>query len=478
MVALKRSKQEKSMSMTKCFVKSSVLGSILLVTALGPVATEAASESDRLEKLERAVEQLQKRNAELEAEIRSLKKQSASVPDGKFKTTVNYDGKTYTEKAVAQEQKAPLYVQQRGPELKLVLGGFIQVNAEGGEAFAFNGNFGQTAIDDRFRLRRARINLTGDFAEQFDFKMEGDFANGDGLNNNRLAFEATDIWVNWHQFPAAQIKVGQYKAPFGLEQLTPDTILYTIERTLPTGAITPERQIGVELWGQPFTNIWPEQKDLLTYYAGVFNGNGRNISVNDNNEFMYVGRLELQPFNGKIFGQKSFLKLGGDGLYSRDEAGVNISQSGNLRVNSDGSLSPFTLPSADERAAWSVDASLEVGPFDLIGEYLQEHVEGRTVNGVPPTFANFMTDGFYVTGAYYILPKKLQAVVQWQYLNPGQKGNDGIYSIVGGLNYYIRGDDLKLMVNYIHTWSDFRQAKPEFGEDQFDEVIGRLQLMF
>jgi phosphate-selective porin OprO/OprP len=478
MVALKRSKQEKSMSMTKCFVKSSVLGSILLVTALGPVATEAASESDRLEKLERAVEQLQKRNAELEAEIRSLKKQSASVPDGKFKTTVNYDGKTYTEKAVAQEQKAPLYVQQRGPELKLVLGGFIQVNAEGGEAFAFNGNFGQTAIDDRFRLRRARINLTGDFAEQFDFKMEGDFANGDGLNNNRLAFEATDIWVNWHQFPAAQIKVGQYKAPFGLEQLTPDTILYTIERTLPTGAITPERQIGVELWGQPFTNIWPEQKDLLTYYAGVFNGNGRNISVNDNNEFMYVGRLELQPFNGKIFGQKSFLKLGGDGLYSRDEAGVNISQSGNLRVNSDGSLSPFTLPSADERAAWSVDASLEVGPFDLIGEYLQEHVEGRTVNGVPPTFANFMTDGFYVTGAYYILPKKLQAVVQWQYLNPGQKGNDGIYSIVGGLNYYIRGDDLKLMVNYIHTWSDFRQANPEFGEDQFDEVIGRLQLMF
>jgi hypothetical protein len=34
------------------------------------------------------------------------------------------------------------------------------------------------------------------------------------------------------------------------------------------------------------------------------------------------------------------------------------------------------------------------------------------------------------------------------------------------------------MVNYIHTWSDFREANPEFGEDQFDEVIGRVQLMF
>jgi phosphate-selective porin OprO and OprP len=466
------------MSITKCLVQNLVLISVLLVTALRPAAMDAASESDRLERLERAVEQLQKRNAELEAEVRSLKQPTASVPDGIFKTKMIPDGKTYVEKSEPQVEKLPIYVQQRGLELKLVLGGFVQVNFEDGAVSAFEGRFGQTAIDDRFRLRRARINLTGDFAEQFDFKMEGDFGQSDGTSGNRTAFSATDIWVNWHQFPAAQIKVGQYKAPFGLEQLTPDTTLLTIERTLPTGAITPDRQIGVQLWGTPLSSIWPEQKDLLTYYAGIFNGNGRNITVNDNNNFMFVGRLELQPFNGKIAGQQSFLKLGGDVLNSRDEQGVNISQSSNLLVNDDGSLSPFVLPSPDERTAWSVDAWLEVGPFDLIGEYLQEHVEGRTVNGVPPTFSNFTTDGFYVTGAYFLIPKKLQAVVQWQYLNPGQKGNDGLYSILGGLNYYIRGNDLKVMVNYIHTWSDFRQTNPEFGEDQFDEVIGRLQLMF
>ena len=427
-------------------------------------------------KLERAVEQLQKRNAELEAEVSGLKaKQTAVVPEGKMKTKIISEGKTYVEKVV--EEKLPLYVQQRGPELKLVLGGFIQVNFEDGDVSAFEGRFGQTAIKDRFRLRRARLNLTGDYAEQFDFKLEGDFGQSDGTSGNRTAFSATDVWVNYHQFPAAQVKIGQYKAPFGLEQLTPDTSLLTIERTLPTGAITPDRQIGAELWGKPFTSIWPKQKDLLTYYAGIFNGNGRNITVNDNNNFMFVGRLELQPFKD-VFGKGSFLKLGGDVLNSRDEQGVNISQSSNLLVNSDGSLSPFTLPSADERTAWSVDAWLRMGPFDLIGEYLQEHVEGRTVNGVPPAFSNFTTDGFYVTGAYYFIPKKLQAVVQWQYLNPGQRGNDGLYSILGGLNYYIHGDDIKFMVNYVHTWSDFRQANPQFGEDQFDEVLGRLQVMF
>src|SRR2546422_4821338 len=453
-------------------------GSLAAIISLAaqPLNAQTSSESERLQKLERAVDLLEKRNAELQSEINSLKaRQAAVVPEGKMKTKIISEGKTYVEKVV--EEKPPIYVQPRGSEIKLVLGGFIQVNFEDGDVLAFQGNFGQTALKDRFRLRRARINLTGDFAEQFDFKIEGDFGQSDGLNSNRTAFSATDIFVNWHQFPQAQIKVGQWKAPFGLEQLTPDYALYTIERTLPPGAITPDRQIGAQLWGKPFASVWPEQKDLLTYYAGIFNGNGRNITNNDNNNFMYVGRLESTLFQD-VFGKGSFLKLGGDVLNSRDDKGVNISQTLNLLVNADGSLSPFVLPGADERTAWSVDAWFNLGRFDLIGEYLEEYVDGRTVNGVPPGFGDFTTNGYYVTAAYFLIPKKLQAVVRWEGLNPGQKGNDGIHSITGGLNYYIHGDDIKLMANYIHTWSDFRQANPQLGDDQFDEVIVRLQLMF
>src|SRR5213593_3735269 len=197
---------------------------VIISLAAQPLGAQTAAESERLQKLERAVELLEKRNAELQSEISSLKAQQAAVvPEGKMKTKIISEGKTYVEKVV--EEKPPIYVQQRGSEIKLVLGGFIQVNFEDSDAFAFNGNFGQSAIKDRFRLRRARVNLTGDFAEQFDFKVEGDFGQNDGTNNNRTAFSGTDIWLNWHQFPGAQIKVGQWKAPFGLEQLTPDSTL-------------------------------------------------------------------------------------------------------------------------------------------------------------------------------------------------------------------------------------------------------------
>src|SRR5947209_15776863 len=125
--------------------------------AVQPLGAQTTSDSERLQKLERAVEQLQKRNAELEQEISGLKKQTSFEPllgpAGKTKTRVTSDGKTYVEKAVVEEEKKPVYVVPAGPEYKLTLGGFIQANFEDGDVSAFEGRFGLNALKDRFRLR-------------------------------------------------------------------------------------------------------------------------------------------------------------------------------------------------------------------------------------------------------------------------------------------------------------------------------------
>ncbi len=452
------------------------------------------SETDRLQRLENAVRQLQQRNSELENEVHSLKAKGPFQPAFGSQTssvTPGNDNKT----VFAAPPPPPVNVHPGGSEYKLTLGGYIQANFEGGDVSAFEGRFGATALTDRFRLRRARISLTGDYAEQFDFKIEGDFEQSDAAvtalktvnvatgattttsTSNRTQFSGTDIFINYHGLPEMNVKVGQYKAPFGLEQLTPDTLIYTIERSLPTGAITPERQIGVMLWGKPLATAAPDYKDFVTYYAGAFNGNGRNFNANDNNEFMYVGRLELQPWKGEVMGLESSLKLGGDYFHSRDNPGTNISPALNLRVNPDGSLTGFTLTSADERDAFSFDAWFKLGPFDLIAEYLEEHVDGRDF-GTTPAMPSFVTNGYYVQGSYFFLPKKLQGVVKWEALNPGQLGNDGIHSLTAGLNYYIHSDNVKVMAEYVHTWSDYREANPQYGKAEFDEVLLRLQVIF
>ena len=369
------------------------------------------------------------------------------------------------------------------------LGGYIQANAEFGDVSAFEGRFsgGPNAINDRFRLRRARFNVTGEFLEHFDFKLEGDFSQTDGLGKDkhgdtRSAFSASDVFLNWNQLPEANIKFGQYKAPFGLEQTTPDTTIFTVERSSPTGALTPERQIGVQLWGKPLAHFWPEQKDLLGYAFGVFNGNNRNATVNDNSDFLYAARVVLTPWTGKLFEQDARLKIGFDGLYSRDAAGVNLTQTGNLRLQSDGSLKAFEDHNDDIRRGWAANVSFNLGPFDFIAEYLEERIRPvgtstLATSGFGKT-NEFVANGYYVQGSYFLPGKKFQLVTKWESLNPGQAAHDDIQSVTGGVNYYIRGDNLKLMFNYIHTWSDFRRHNSELGDDQFDEVLVRAQILF
>jgi hypothetical protein len=81
------------------------LVAIISITAQ-PLGAQTGSDEARLQKLEQAVSQLQKRNAELEQEVAGLKKRTSWTPvvgaEGKTKTEVTSDGKTYVEKLVPE----------------------------------------------------------------------------------------------------------------------------------------------------------------------------------------------------------------------------------------------------------------------------------------------------------------------------------------------------------------------------------------
>src|SRR5213594_4042142 len=95
--------------MTKKTILRTVGASLAAVLSLAAQPARAqGSDADRLQKLEQAVSQLQKRNAELEQEVAGLKKRTAwapaLAPEGKTKTQVTSDGKTYVEKLVPDLQ--------------------------------------------------------------------------------------------------------------------------------------------------------------------------------------------------------------------------------------------------------------------------------------------------------------------------------------------------------------------------------------
>jgi phosphate-selective porin len=313
---------------------------------------------------------------------------------------------------------APSLVQPGGHETKISVGGFLQAQAEFGAA----SDPRWSGVKDRFFFRRARVYLAG-VVDDFDFKAELDLqGNTLGAATGQLA-RANEIFINWHRYAAANIRFGQLKPAFGGEALLSDGKMLTIERALSNDRLTDGRQLALAMAGDLF-----EKK--LSYYALVANGNGSNVSANDNSKFQRSLRLIATPYSTA----NDKLTVAVDGLWTTD-TGLGKSDLG-LTGNS------FT----GSRDMWGIDGSWIHGPFELAGELL--HGTFKPTNAVPS--AKFEAEGWELTAAYFLVPAKLQAVLRREEFDPNTAiGGNTIRTTTFGFNYYIKGDDLKLMVDYL-----------------------------
>lgn len=178
----------------------------------------------------------------------------------------------------------PVLSQPGGKETKLIVGGFLQAQAEFGHASDPRWN----GVKDRFFFRRARIYLVGSFAEHFDFKAELDLqGNTLGAAPGQLAC-ANEIYINWHKYPFANVRFGQLKPAYGAEALWTDTKTFTIERSLSSERLAAGPQLAAGAAGDLFDK-------QVTYLALIANGSGTNGSANDNGKFQKSVRVTWTP---------------------------------------------------------------------------------------------------------------------------------------------------------------------------------------
>jgi phosphate-selective porin len=314
---------------------------------------------------------------------------------------------------------APVLPMVEGKEVKLSVGGFLQGQAEFGRA----SDPRWSGVRDRFFFRRARLHVLGGFAEDFDFKAELDLqGNTLGAGTNQLA-RANEVFINWHKYDFANVRFGQIKPAFGGEALASDTRIFTVERSLSSDRLAEGRQLSVGLAGDVF-----EKK--LNYLAIVANGNGANVSANDNSSFQKSVRLAFTP----VATAGDRLTLAVDGLWTADTGGhrSDFGFTGNLFSGT--------------REMRGVDLFWTHGPLDVCAEWL--HGTFKPTNAIPQ--ARFDAEGWQVTAAYYIVPAKLQAVVRQEAFDPDTSiGGNAFRTFTVGLNYYLKGQDIKFMVNYL-----------------------------
>lgn len=362
----------------------------------------------------------------LEAEVRALRQENAQLRSDMGLITNR-----------PEQAATAVSVTPAGKEAVLKLNGLVQAQAEFGDRGDSRG-----AQHDRFRLRRLRLGASGQFLEHFGFKVEGEYGGS--------SVTLMDGWLNWNRFDAVNLKAGQFKAPFGYEATYSDPRQPVIEPTLGTDRLTLNRQVGLQASGDFLDG-------RLSYAAGVFNGNGRNNTSNDNENFTYAARVEGILWTGEVAGTAAKL-TGGINGFTGNDTGLSVGSDFGFADNR------FT----GERTGSGVDAQFTAGRFELWAEWLNVRFSPAASLAQPEFDAN----SWYVQGGYFLLPNIVQVVLRHDEFDPSDaRPLDDVDTWTVGTNWFVKGHDLKLQLNY--NIVDMPPPTP-----QQEQVVVRSQVMF
>jgi len=131
------------------------------------------------------------------------------------------------------------------------------------------------SMADRFNVRRARIGATGIFNKNINYEVVTNLV---GSNANLL----DTAWANYNFKPEAQIRVGRFKQPYGLETLNSSNNISFMERSY-QDQIAPGKQLGAMFHG--------ELPNSMTYAASMYQTGFDQLSSSGGLEF--AGRTSL-----------------------------------------------------------------------------------------------------------------------------------------------------------------------------------------
>lgn len=272
---------------------------------------------------------------------------------------------------------------------------------------------------DTFSARRVRLSLAGELFKNVNYKLQVDAVKSPMV---------LDALVEFKLIPEVGLRVGQFKVPFSLENLTSSADLETINRSTPEEKLAPGRDnrmngrdIGAALFGKA---------SIVEYTLAVFNGSG--IDVRDNNDEKDIaGRVLVRPVD--------FLTVGAAVYRGRTSLAAG--------------KSPY------DRNRTGLEVAVLRGPLSLKGEYISAEDD------------ELERSGWYVQGGWFFKPKKLQAVLKVDAYDANLDTDDNRMNLwTLGLNWFLTSKS-KLQVNY-------EIYKSEDGKSDNSAFLVQLQAGF
>lgn len=465
-----------------------MLGPRVFATAQQPSAREHELEdlvrklAEKVEELETRLSRLEKTKSERDTEARvqqleqSVQKIQEDRPPAadaaewnKIRKWVNNDSTLWP------HWKDGLRLDSNDGSVKLKIGGRIQHDFA---YFAEDGDLERRLgedFDDGTEFRRARLYFSGTIYDDIDFKVQFDFAGGDA--------DFKDVYLGKKNVPyVGHVRVGHFKEPFSLEELTSSNDITFMERSL-VNTFAASRNTGVM-----FHDTLLHER--MTWAAGIFRQTddfGDGAGRRDYNVTARVTGLPIYQDKGK-----KLLHLGvayTHQNYEDDTIRFGARPEANLapRLVDTGRFSAEFGDFIGSEVAW-ID-----GPFSLQGEYVHSFIEGRSPRVGDPTFwAASIQVSYFLTGEHRPYETSTGTFTSVRPLrNYDQDGAPGAWELAARFSYLTLNDgvvkggrlrDLTLGLNWylnpnVRTMWNYVLADPSDGGD-VSAFMWRFQVAF
>ena len=287
-----------------------------------------------------------------------------------------------------------------------------------------------------FRIRRAKLKFEGWFYKPWmQYEVQ---TNWPGTSTANLAGYLEDANINWDVTKGKKqfmVKFGQFKVPFGLQELTSSGSQQFVDRSLVSNAYFRGRETGVSVWGVL-------GKNKFEYRGMISNGNGVTRSANDNDKFQYNARVTFQPTGATPLGTYSGAHQSESDFETKALGKPIFTVSAAVEQN-DLSFVATDLKTNIKSTLYEVDMLFKYQGFSATGAYIWGEREPQEVN------KKFDTSGWYLQAGYFLKPEKWEVAFRYAEQDPSDLvGPDKITEIRGGLNFFYARHALKVQADY------------------------------
>lgn len=225
------------------------------------------------------------------------------------------ENQAFKEKRIDQDvAKANQFLLKNAEAGQVMKNGLGIQSADGAHSIALTGRvhfdsrqYSEGYLQDRMEVRRARLGVKGQIAKDFKYEIIGDFGvaasssvstnTADSGMSNQLT--GTDVaYFDYVGFKPVQVRLGRFKMPFSLEQLTSSNNIDTIERSLMgqvEGEFVPAKETGAMLYGNPISGF--------TWAVASSRQRGNADATTSTGD--YIGRLTANL--SELSGNKDFI---------------------------------------------------------------------------------------------------------------------------------------------------------------------------